>query len=126
MRIETASERPIAARSRVDSQNAGRGPSWRLQSEVLRLAGPHAELLHQTERPWSSVTFSGSRHAMTLAFDGINAVTDGEAFTAALPDHEFTIPHHLVADAAIASVEHRYLPSPRLVVETELLLLEDA
>lgn len=127
MRIEAISQSPISAQSRADAPNTGqRGPSWRLQCEVLRLAGPHADLLRQTERPWSSATFSGTRHAMTLAFEGIDAVGDGEAFIAVLPDHEFTIPHHLVADAAIASVEHRYFPAPRLVVETELLLLEDA
>ena len=44
----------------------------------------------------------------------------------ALPDHEFTIPRQLVADAAVVAVEHTTLPEQRLEVTAELLLLEDA
>jgi hypothetical protein len=43
-----------------------------------------------------------------------------------LPDHEFLIPRQLVADAAVLSAEHNLLPEPRLLVEAQLLLLEDA
>ncbi len=49
----------------------------------------------------------------------------GEQFIAALPEHEFTLPRQLVADAAVVSVEHATLPEPRLTVELELLLLDD-
>jgi hypothetical protein len=72
------------------------------------------------------VTFSGSRHAMALAFTGGEAVAAGEAFIAALPEHEFTVARQIVADAAVVSVEHVLLPEPRMVVEIELLLLEDS
>ncbi|MFC3214316.1 hypothetical protein [Novosphingobium panipatense] len=98
-------------------------PWARLLSDVLRLAGRGAELLHQAERLWASATFSGARHTIALAFEG-EAIERGEAFIAALPDHEFTIPRHLVADAAVVAVEHRQAPS-RLAIEVELLLLED-
>ncbi len=43
-----------------------RGIWARLLSDVLQLAGPAAELRHHTERDWNSVTFSGSRHTITL------------------------------------------------------------
>lgn len=54
------------------------------------------------------------------------AIAAAEALIEALPEHEFTIPDQLVADAAIVSVEQVALPEPRIVVELELLLLEDA
>jgi hypothetical protein len=100
-------------------------PWMALLSALLRLAGSGAELIRHSERPWASVTFSGSRHNIVLAFAVTEAVAAGEAFIAALPDHEFTIPRQLVADAAIIAVEHTLLPEARLIVEVELLLLED-
>ncbi len=92
---------------------------------MLRLAGPEVEFVHHSERDWASATFYGARHTIALAFDGTQAVAAGEAFIAALPDHEFTVPRHLVADAVIASVEHRQSP-PHMTVEVELLVIVDA
>jgi len=100
-------------------------PSMRVLRAVMRLAGQHAELLRHAERPWASITFSGTRHAITLAFEGVEGCAAGEAFLAALPDHEFTISRQLVADASVTSVVHDMLPVPRIVVEAELLLLDD-
>jgi hypothetical protein len=54
---------------------------------VLALAGDKAQLLAQTDAPWRSATFDGFRHTMTLKFEGIEAVTIGEAFLAEL--HKF-------------------------------------
>jgi hypothetical protein len=105
----------------------GRRRPWApLLSAVIELAGGHTELLRHVERPWASVTFSGTRHTITLAFTGAQAVAAGEAFIAALPEHEFAIPRQLVADAAVVAVEHEALPEPKLKVEVELLLVEDA
>ncbi|KQM13084.1 hypothetical protein ASE49_13960 [Novosphingobium sp. Leaf2] len=101
-------------------------PWLRVLREVLQLAGPQAQFQRHGERPWLSATFSGARHAMVLAFDGLEAITDGETFIAALPDHEFTVPRHLVADAVVTAMEHIVLPAPRLTVEIELLVLEEA
>jgi hypothetical protein len=92
----------------------------------MELAGDKAELLRHDERAWASVTFAGSRHSIALAFTGPDAVAAGEALVAALPEHEFAIPRQIVADAAVLAVEHDLLPEPRLKVEIELLLVEDA
>jgi len=43
-----------------------------------------------------------------------------------LPDHEFSIPGQLVADATVSEVTSSTLPYPRMVVTCALLLLEDA
>jgi hypothetical protein len=93
---------------------------------VLDLGQGKAELLRHVERPWASVTFAGTRHTLALAFTGAEAVAAGEVFIAALPEHEFAIPRQLVADAAIVSVEHVTLPEPKMTVEVEMLLVDDA
>ncbi|HEX4847298.1 MAG TPA: hypothetical protein VFV30_04090 [Novosphingobium sp.] len=108
------------------ARRAARHSPWLpLLSELLALAQGQAELIRHAERNWASVTFSGTRHTVTLAFAGDEAVAAGEAFLTALPDHEFTVPRQLVADAAVVAVEHTALPQPRLEVTAELLLLED-
>lgn len=104
---------------------ARRTPWLPLLSTLMELAEGKAELVRHSERSWASVTFSGTRHSVTLAFTGAEAVAAGEAFIDALPDHEFAIPRQLVADAAVVAVEHTALPEPRLEVTAELLLLED-
>ena len=103
-----------------------RRPWLQLLAAVTELAGPRAELIRHTERGWASITFSGTRHLMLLAFTGADAVAAGEWFIAALPEHEFAIPRQLVADATVVAAEHTLLPVPKLVVEIEMLLLEDA
>ncbi len=118
---------PAGGKAMIEQANRGarRGPWMQLLSALMTLAGGRAELIRHSERPWASVTFSGSRHTIALAFTGIEAVAAGEAFIDALPDHEFTIPRQLVADAAVLTLEHVLLPQPRLQLEVEVLLLED-
>lgn len=97
----------------------------RLWRAISDLAGPRALRLSHQETAWASVTFSGARHSLTLAFEGWEAADDGEAFIAALPDHEFTLPGLLVADAAVVRSVQQLLPHPRLEVGIEVLLLEE-
>lgn len=103
----------------------GRRPWMQLLSAVLALGQSKGELVRHSERAWASVTFSGSKHAITLAFSGAEAVAAGEAFIEALPEHEFAISGQLVADAAVVAVEQTARPEPRLDVQIEVLLLED-
>ncbi len=101
------------------------GPWMQLLSALMTLSDGKAELIRHAERPWASVTFSGSRHTIALCFTGSEAAAVGEKFIETLPDHEFTIPRHLVADAAVVTVDHQLLPVPRMEIEVEVLLLED-
>ncbi len=94
--------------------------------DALHELGGQADVVRHEERPWASITFSGTRHDVTLVFAGVTALAAGEAFIAALPDHDFAIPGQLVADAAIVAVEQVALPQPCLTVTAELLLLEEA
>ena len=107
-------------------RRAARGRPWlSLLSALLQLGEGRAELISHAERAWASVTFTGSRHIVRLAFAGEEAVQAGERLIDALPEHEFAIPRQLVADAAIMAVTHTSLPEPRLEVEVELLLLDE-
>ena len=122
MQHDPAILRTLAASARRN----GRRPWLALISALFDLAQGQAELVRHSERNWASATFAGTRHSVTLAFTGVAAIAAAEALIEALPEHEFTIPDQLVADAAIFSVEQVALPEPRIVVELELLLLEDA
>ena len=99
--------------------------SDRLRNAVLALSQGCADLLSHDEKPWSSITFSGAKHELMLDFNGADQVAAGETFIAALPEHEFSIPGQLVADATISEVEHRFGSEERMVVKAVLLLLED-
>ena len=123
MQIDLTADAAMLSAARRHSR---RTPWMPLLSALLELAQGKAELLRHSERAWASVTFSGTRHTVVLAFAGHAAVSTGENFVAALPDHEFTIPRQLVADAAVLRVDHTMLPEPRLEVEVELLLLDEA
>jgi hypothetical protein len=113
MRIDPEGDRMMV--QAVGGRKARR-PWMQLLSAVLGLAGGRGELLRHGERPWASITFSGTRHAIVIAFTGAEAVAAGEAFIAALPEHEFDIPRQIVADAAIVAVEHALLPETKLTV----------
>jgi hypothetical protein len=112
---------PFANRTRPPRRGAGA----HLRDALMALGDWRGQALSHREKAWASVTFAGARHTLTLLFAGEDAVAAGEALIAALPDHEFAIPGHLVADAALVEVDHRLLPAPRLVVTCELLLLEE-
>jgi len=98
----------------------------RLRDAILELAEHQSQVIEHREKAWASITFAGTRHTIALLFAGHEAAQAGERFVAILPDHEFAIPGQLVADAGVSSCEQRLLPSPRLAVTCDLLLLEEA
>lgn len=115
---------PSRMRTRPAPQTA-RSPWLALLNAVMALADGRGELVSHGERAWASATFSGTRHTIALSFTGMEAVNAGERLIALLPDHEFTIPGQLVADAVVVEAHHEWLPHPALAVEVELLLLDD-
>ncbi|MEN9718459.1 MAG: hypothetical protein RIQ99_1337 [Pseudomonadota bacterium] len=117
---------PAAHRALRRQAGTARSPWFHLLAAVLELAGGHGELLRHSEQPWASATFSGTRHTLLLQFRGADGLSAGEALIAALPDHEFTLPRQIVADAAVIAAEHTTLPTPRLTIEIALLLLDES
>jgi len=111
---------------RADPLLPRRSPWLGLLSQVMALAQGQGQLLRHAERGWASATFTGSRHTIEMEFIGADAIAAGENYICTLPDHEFTVPGHLVADATIIETDHAQLPQPRLTITAELLLLEDA
>lgn len=106
----------------IDTTSGRRRPRHHLRDALLALAGPLARVIAHQEKSWASITFAGARHRVELVFEGADAVEAGELFIAFLPEHEFSIPDQLVADAAVIAVEHRFDP-PRMQVRCELLVL---
>ena len=98
----------------------------RLRAALIALAGGHGVGVEPEGRAWASVTFAGARHRVTIEFAGDAAVAGGEVLIADLPEHEFTLPRQLVADATVCAVQHTLLPAPKLRVDCELLLVEDS
>jgi len=117
-----SNSRPRSAHTALARSSAATGC---LLGQVLKLAGGHGELLRHDERPWASVTFSGTRHTIALAFTGTKAITAAERVIDNLCDHEFDIPGHIVADAQVREVSHQHVPAHQLTMELEILLLED-
>lgn len=122
MQIDLTQDQAMISAAR---RRTRRTPWLQLLSALLELGQGKAELLRHSERSWASVTFSGTRHSVVLAFTGEQAVAAGETLIDGLPDHEFSIPGQLIADAAVVRVDHTALPQPRLEVEVEVLMLDE-
>lgn len=126
--FETKSADPITQDppSRGRRYRPRRTTGDRVRDALLKLSEGRADLLSHEEKAWSSITFSGTRHEVMLDFKGEEAVEVGEEFIECLPEHEFTIPGQLVADATIREVDHQFGTEERMVVTAVLLLLEDS
>lgn len=98
----------------------------RAREALLAICGGRGNLVSHRESGWASITFSGTRHELVLRFEGIEDVEAGELLIERLPDHEFSIPGQLVADATIIKVEHHFGPVEWLEVTAVLLLLEES
>lgn len=124
--IETksASASPVAAK-RATRYRARRTLADRVREALIVLSKGEADVRSHEETAWASITFSGTRHEVVLEFEGTRAVEVGEDFIANLPDHEFTIPGQLVAEATVNEVDHRFGEKERMIVTAVLLLLED-
>lgn len=110
----------------MKAANPRRTIADRLGQAVMAICGGRGEILTHAERPWASITFSGTRHELELRFEGIEQVEAGERLIEQLAEHEFAIPGQLVADATVTRVEHRFGKVETLTVTAVLLLLEEA
>lgn len=114
-----------SAPSRIAALRPRRTLADRVRAALMQLTGGAGTVLGHEEKAWASVTFSGTRHEVVLAFYGADAVVAGEELIERLPDHEFALPGQLVADATIIKVDHRFGAMEQMEVTAVLLLLED-
>lgn len=91
---------------------------------ILTLASGMAELEEHRGTQWASATFSGMRHVLRVRFNGSEAVVRGEWLAAILPEHEFRMRGHLVADVAIAQIHRRHEGEPAMTLTIEALSVE--
>jgi hypothetical protein len=87
-----------------------------LTNALLKLATP-AEIPVSRERPWASVTFTGARHWFALSVGPARA----DAVAAILPEFEFDLPGHLVADIVVTGTR---VDGDRTLLEIEALTVE--
>lgn len=74
-----------------------------LLAESVRL-GCGATLVESTLERWSSATFTGARHRLTLRAPRSDVL---DAWIVGLPDADFALRGHLVADLSVTCV-HRH------------------
>ncbi|MEE4153441.1 MAG: hypothetical protein V2I27_04715 [Erythrobacter sp.] len=98
--------------------------SKRLLCQLDKLAEGKGRILTHSESAWASITFTGTRHEVEIAFRGEGCAA-GERFVEKLPEHEFSIVGQLVADAQVRKVDWRFGEEPILTVTCVLLLLEE-
>jgi hypothetical protein len=78
-----------------------RDPGWSLTRQIEALADGHARVILKRERPWASITFAGTRHSFAIDWEGAVDPDEIQKLAEALPDHEFSIPGHFVADMLV-------------------------
>jgi hypothetical protein len=79
---------------RADSQRA-------LLAALKERLGGTAETGSTSRAPWASATFTGTRHRIELMLTGAGARARADALGAELPELEFHLPGHLVAEIAM-------------------------
>ena len=99
-------------------------PATALIRAVLTLAEGQAELEEHRDTSWASATFTGMRHVMRVSLTGEDGVRTGEWLASILPDHEFHIAGHLVADIAVSAVHRRAEGTPAMTLTIEALTVE--
>lgn len=77
----------------------------RLMAALLDIADPGTDIEEDSLTSWASATFIGARHALTMLLTGEDAASRAAALTQTLPEADFTIPGHLVADIAIDPIQ---------------------
>lgn len=99
-----------------------------LQNALRAMVSSEMTICRHTQRKWASISFSGSIHRISITLRGADAIEDAIALENTLPEHEFSIPGYLVADAGIVESDTHSLDddvvAAHLIAEI-LLLTED-
>ena len=93
-----------------------------LAAALVELGNSSAHIVRREGTNWASATFTGMRHKVEMQFPGMKAIEAGRTLASILPEHEFTLRGHIVADiSAKRSVETDGV----LTLEIEALTVED-
>lgn len=94
MRVEGQGEQSSLRKRRKDVGS-------QLIEQIRALAGPNYDVKMVRERPWASITFSGTRHRVAISRSMAGDTGLPPSFTGQIADHEFDLPGHFVADVLI-------------------------
>lgn len=78
-----------------------RDPHTRLIAQLLGHAGPDSSVIATSSRPWASATFVGARHTLLLRLGGTDHGEQADRLMVSLPEAEFAIAGHIVADLCV-------------------------
>ena len=82
-----------------------RTQNMRTQSRALRNALraiiPAADISILHERPWHSLTFCGTQLCLSVQLQDGTWHSDADKLSQLLAEHEFDLPHQIVADIAV-------------------------
>ncbi|HEX7820674.1 MAG TPA: hypothetical protein VF463_08640 [Sphingobium sp.] len=93
----------------------------RLLTALLDRAGAGSAIVDSGITGWASATFVGARHGVTLALRGEDMVVRAEALLAILPEAEFALAGHIVADLSIDRMD---LEAEEVVLTLSILTIE--
>ena len=74
-------------------------------------------------RSWTSITFSGERHALRLTIEGEGAGAAADAFLAGLAEAELALPGHHLVDLGMVG-DDRTADGCRVVLDLEAVTVE--
>lgn len=95
----------------------------RLAALLLTQAGEGASLDDAGFRPWCSATFIGAQHRFSFRIAGPGASAHAERLVTLLPEAEFALPGHVVADLAVDAV--RQNGDADVLIDLAVLTVED-
>lgn len=94
-----------------------------LLAALATMGGPGMSIEQATMRPWCSATFLGAQHRLTLHFEGPQALEQASDLANVLPEAEFSLRGHIVADATVD--ELRVVSGDSAVLSIAVLTIED-
>ncbi|WP_074203317.1 hypothetical protein [Parasphingorhabdus marina] len=92
-----------------------------LLAGLRRHAHPDCRIRLVRERPWASITFSGTRYSFELSLAGRPNKDIFGKNEQALADHDFDLDGHFVADLLVTPAS----PTPRQHCQVEILVIVD-
>lgn len=87
-----------------------------LLRSLARDVGGRFHIREARTMPWASATFEGARHEVMLEFDGDDAPARVDAIARRLPEIDFALARHLVADIHVVATAARSLAFETLIL----------
>lgn len=94
----------------------------RLLAALIERSGPDSAVQDSHITAWASATFVGARHGVTLAIRGDDAVVHADVMLTALPEADFSIAGHIVADVSIDRVD---MDADAVILTLSILTIEE-